>query len=290
MAHVHRARCAALIAEAWRARPESSDDDRISGAEFSVLRVARGRRREHSFFREVVRSARDLGDAQLAAAAGAGIGTCLALHGEHAAALPALRDAHAVLLRVLGAEHALTVATTRQLQLVLLEVGDGDMDMSPEMETTLNEQRRTLGPDHPETLASAVFFACSRAAVDDAVNAERILRDVLGAYRRKLGDDHEDTLRVVRILVDLRARAARASGPRAGVERSRGRRTPPPHESAPFTRALYYKKCHSHRFGPLGSSGAALGALCAPPPFFRAPSAPGTPPRPRPRRSRRATS
>lgn len=79
--------------------------------------------------------------------------------------------------------------------------------MVRELHETVRTQTRTLGPDHPDTLATRTILAHSMRA--DIGAAERELRDVLCAYRRTVGDGHVDTIRVLRMLVRLTSETKR---------------------------------------------------------------------------------
>jgi serine/threonine protein kinase len=59
---------------------------------------------------------------------------------------------------------------------------------------TLVDQQHTLGPDHPDTLATRVSIAREMAACGDHAGAEQEFRDVYAARQQKLGPDHPDTL------------------------------------------------------------------------------------------------
>ncbi len=55
-------------------------------------------------------------------------------------------------------------------------------------------RRRVLGEEHPDTLTGAAHVAASLSSQGKHAEAERILREVLGAKRRVLGEEHPDTL------------------------------------------------------------------------------------------------
>ena len=55
-------------------------------------------------------------------------------------------------------------------------------------------QRRILGDEHPETLASAGNLAASLSDQGKHAEAERVEREVLGVRRRVLGEEHPSTL------------------------------------------------------------------------------------------------
>jgi serine/threonine protein kinase len=59
---------------------------------------------------------------------------------------------------------------------------------------TFVRQRHTLGPDHPDTLATRFRLAQEMAACGDHTGAEEEFRGLLTGLRRRLGPDHPDTL------------------------------------------------------------------------------------------------
>jgi serine/threonine protein kinase len=59
---------------------------------------------------------------------------------------------------------------------------------------TLVNQRHTLGPDHPDTLATRFSIAQQLAARGKHARAEEEFRELLPRLRRRLGPDHPDTL------------------------------------------------------------------------------------------------
>lgn len=62
------------------------------------------------------------------------------------------------------------------------------------LKDSADRRRRTLGPDHPDTLASLTYYAAAVESVGRPAEAEAILGDVLDRRRRLLGPDHPDTL------------------------------------------------------------------------------------------------
>ena len=79
---------------------------------------------------------------------------------------------------------------------------------------TLDGQRHTLGPDHPDTLATRFSLAREMAACGDHAGAEEEFRAVFVARQRKLGPDHRETL-IVRFNM---AQQMAARGDHAGAE------------------------------------------------------------------------
>ena len=59
---------------------------------------------------------------------------------------------------------------------------------------TLVNQRHTLSPDHPDTLATRFSIAQQLAARGNHARAEEEFRELLPRLRRRLGPDHPDTL------------------------------------------------------------------------------------------------
>ena len=64
---------------------------------------------------------------------------------------------------------------------------------APDQRALVN-QRHTLGPDHPDTLATRFSIAQQLAARGDHARAEEEFRELLPHLRRRLGPDHPDTL------------------------------------------------------------------------------------------------
>jgi serine/threonine-protein kinase len=79
---------------------------------------------------------------------------------------------------------------------------------------TLVDQQHTLGPDHPDTLATQVSIARELAACGDHAGAEEAFRDVFAARLRTRGPDHRDTL-IARFSI---AQQMAARGDHAGAE------------------------------------------------------------------------
>ena len=70
---------------------------------------------------------------------------------------------------------------------------NSDATNAPHQRTLVN-QRHTLGPDHPDTLATRFSIAQQLAARGDHARAEEEFRELLPLLRRRLGPDHPDTL------------------------------------------------------------------------------------------------
>ena len=78
----------------------------------------------------------------------------------------------------------------------------------------LAHQRHTLGPDHPDTLATRFSIAREMAACGDHAGAEEEFRAVFAARQRRLGPDHPETL-IARFSI---AQQLAARGNHAGAE------------------------------------------------------------------------
>ena len=103
--------------------------------------------------------------------AASNLGICLQLLETQEGAEEALalfRDTHARQARVLGEQHGDTLATATSLAAAICDVqsvnGCADTDAIQEalaiLNKTLTFQRRTFGPDHPDTLHTEVLRAC----------------------------------------------------------------------------------------------------------------------------------
>ncbi len=92
----------------------------------------------------------------------------------------------------LGLEQAKTL-TTASLGIPSAAAERPD-EAAARYQETLADQQRTLGPDHPDTLATQFSLARELAARGDNAGAEKAFREVLTARQRTLGRDHPDTL------------------------------------------------------------------------------------------------
>jgi eukaryotic-like serine/threonine-protein kinase len=84
--------------------------------------------------------------------------------------------------------------------------------LSPAVEA----QRRTLGPENPDTLRSASLLGAALSRQGHYTEAEKLLREALAIQRRVLGREHPDILRSMDWLADL----LRAQGGRNRYEES----------------------------------------------------------------------
>jgi serine/threonine protein kinase len=89
-------------------------------------------------------------------------------------------------------DHSYTLAAHGSLA-AQRESGRSD-EAIEEFQQTLIAQQHTLGPDHPDTLATWVSIAREMAACGDHAGAEEEFRGVFAARQRTLGPDHADTL------------------------------------------------------------------------------------------------
>lgn len=71
-------------------------------------------------------------------------------------------------------------------------------------EDTPRRRRRTLGDDHPHTLATASNLSVRLGALRQFERARALAEDTLDRKRRTLGEDHPDTLVTNRLLDWLR--------------------------------------------------------------------------------------
>jgi serine/threonine-protein kinase len=104
---------------------------------------------------------------------------------------------------------------------------------------TLVDQRHTLGPDHPDTLATRFSIAREMAACGDHAGAEEEFRAVFTSRLRKLGPEHRKTL-IARFSM---AQQMAARGDHAGAEEefravftSRQRKLGPEHRETVIAR------------------------------------------------------
>jgi len=76
-----------------------------------------------------------------------------------------------------------------------------------ELRALLDDYRRTLGPDHPETLEVEVELVDWLVCADRAGEAQSRIERLLGDFQRVFGPDHIETLRVPCYVADLLDRA-----------------------------------------------------------------------------------
>jgi hypothetical protein len=172
------------------ARLGEDGDESVAGAERIFREISRAARSMHG----------DFARTYFGLAAKTGLGACHTRRGEHDEAARVLTGAYEGQIRHLGANNELTVATA---YLLASARAVGGAPMVRELQETVRTQSRTLGPDHPDTLAIRTLLAHSMSLANDNEAAEREFRDVLSAYRRTVGDSHVDTIRILRALVRL---------------------------------------------------------------------------------------
>jgi tetratricopeptide (TPR) repeat protein len=95
--------------------------------------------------------------------------------------------------RVLGIDHADTIATVNNYAQVLRALGRV-ADAEPYAHQALLAYRRVLGEDHPTTLIALGNYAALLRSLGRNAEAEASYREALERGRRVRGDDHPDTL------------------------------------------------------------------------------------------------
>lgn len=100
--------------------------------------------------------------------------------------------------RLFGSEHPATMISTASVASALCAQHNftGAAAMYREV---LTVQRRVLGPDHPDTLATAsnlgiTLFNLGWIGLGNISEAEKLFREVLAAQQRVLGPEHAETL------------------------------------------------------------------------------------------------
>lgn len=158
-----------------------------------------------------------LGDDDLAVLAAVAAATALAfLHGGHSAAAAELAADALRHTKRLGAGHDAVLALRDAVaqgagyQHALLLARQGRYEPAErELRELLAAQARTLGPDHPATLAARHDYALVLAQLGLHARAALELGDLLAARVRILGPEHRDT----RVTRRWQALLARAGGP-----------------------------------------------------------------------------
>jgi hypothetical protein len=73
----------------------------------------------------------------------------------------------------------------------------GELDAALELDQrTVGNFTRSLGQDHPDTLAASVNLSISRARAGDAIGAAALLRPTLARMFEVLGPAHPNVLRI----------------------------------------------------------------------------------------------
>ena len=113
--------------------------------------------------------------------------------GNYAEAEPLLRNLHAELMRMFGAENSLTLRIADELAKSLAGLGKL-ADAERIQREVLEAQRRVLGADSMSALATAGSLAGTLVTVGKHAEAEAILREMLRVHKRVCGAEHHDTL------------------------------------------------------------------------------------------------
>ena len=139
------------------------------------------------------------------------------------AALPvSWPECERLLPHVLALEQSATVDDEAAVVLVnllnraceyLVHAGGG-LRAGESAEEAYEAARRLLGPEHPETLASANNLAATRRVLGDAEGARRLHDDVYEALGRLLGPEHPDTLTSASNLANARLALGDVQGAR----------------------------------------------------------------------------
>lgn len=116
--------------------------------------------------------------------------------GKLAEAEQLFREVHARRVELLGADDVRTIITGHRLARVLHAAGRAGAALDI-LDGVLDSCRRTLGPDHPDTLSVMQSQAYARQAIggpDSLRTAERDFAAVLARRREVLGENHPNTL------------------------------------------------------------------------------------------------
>lgn len=96
----------------------------------------------------------------------------------------------------------------------------GDLDVARQLvEGLVDVRRRTLGPEHPETLASLTDLAAALSASGEFEAAVRLLEEILSVRRRTLGESDPLTLATLDDLAATLRTAGRTDAARQVAER-----------------------------------------------------------------------
>ena len=113
--------------------------------------------------------------------------------GAYASALPLLEASLATRRRVLGDDHADTLAAENELA-TLYWYQDRFSDAEPLFRDIVERRTRLLGTQHAETLKASYDLASVFARQKRWAEAEQLQRQILAVQRRVLSADHPDTL------------------------------------------------------------------------------------------------
>src|SRR5262245_43734888 len=121
------------------------------------------------------------------------MGFLLQRQGKLAEAEPFVREALERRRRILGDDHAQTLASISNLA-SLLRLQGHFTEAEPLFREVLERRRRTLGDDHPDTLGAIGNMGSLMHAQGKLAEAEPYYREALEKRRRILGDEHRETL------------------------------------------------------------------------------------------------
>jgi tetratricopeptide (TPR) repeat protein len=121
------------------------------------------------------------------------VGNCLGAMGDAGGALPLYRRALERNERVLGLEHAETLATMNNLAHCLQTMGDAAAAL-PLHRRALENCKRVLGAEHPDTLLAVNNLASCLQTLGSAPAALALFRWALESSERVLGAEHPGTL------------------------------------------------------------------------------------------------
>ena len=121
--------------------------------------------------------------------------------GDNMAALPLIREALAISLRLHGDDDRRTLGVTTNLVKTHVALGDYG-EALPLATDTLERMRRVLGSDHHTTLLTMETLADIHKKMGQHDVALAVRRETVERGKRVLGSQHQDTLRFLRKLVD----------------------------------------------------------------------------------------
>jgi hypothetical protein len=105
-------------------------------------------------------------------------------------------------MRLLGAEHLLTLSAKAARADLLLMRGDAEHARSVQ-EQVLAARKRLLGAEHADTLRSKTALAHTLLQMQELEAARSLLEAVLHAHLRRLGPDHPETSKAREQLMDV---------------------------------------------------------------------------------------
>jgi eukaryotic-like serine/threonine-protein kinase len=116
--------------------------------------------------------------------------------GDHMSVRQFLLEAEPRVLEQLQAQPAVRARLQQVLGLVYA-ARDQFAEARRALEQSLAEQRRLLGPDHPETIESLLQLGLLLDEMGEAEGARRLLEEALDRGRRVFGEEHEKTARAL---------------------------------------------------------------------------------------------